>query len=373
MRRLYRSISGIHAKDTIITRSTRLKSKPAKNAPIPFGQVTTDYMLEIDWDTTRGWHPPHIKPYQPLQLSPCTSALHYGTAVFDGFKVYRDAQGQPRMFRPMMNMERLSKSCRTVGLPDFDKAELLSTIKKFLVLDQDWVPSEHGYSLYVRPFAIGTSTRLRFSQPVQAKIVVIACPVASYFAGGFEPVGLYCDDKAVRAWPGGHANAKLAANYATIIPYMEVARNNNCQQMLWLTDQEVTEVGMMNFFLRWINKAGEDELITSPLDELILPGVTRDSILELCRSWGHPKATVRKFSIEEVVEALKENRVIEAFGAGTASVICPVSKLQYAGQEYAVPLAEGNIGSLSKKLWDTLLAIQYGEVKHEWSELLSNN
>jgi len=214
---------------------------------------------------------------------------------------------------------------------------------------------------------IGTHEKLGVVKPSKAKLFIVSTTVGPYFPEGFKPVALYCDDTKVRAWPGGSGDKKVGGNYAPGIKYTAEINKLGYQQLLWLTNDYVTEVGTMNFFVLWRNKQGETELITPPLDSTILEGVTRDSIVQLARQWGEFKVSEKKFTIHELCEAINEERVIEVFGAGTACVVCPVKKIFYKGKDYNIPMALGNSGVLTKRILDEVLAIQYGEKRTPWS------
>ncbi|KAJ3146169.1 branched-chain-amino-acid aminotransferase [Geranomyces michiganensis] len=348
------------------------KSRPP-NDKLQFGHTFSDHMLTVEWDAAKGWHAPEIKPYGNLSLDPAAKVFHYGLECFEGMKAYKDAQGKIRLFRPDMNMARLNKSCARLTLPTFDGAELLKCIKEFLRVDQKWIPSEHGYSLYLRPTAIATEESLGVGESNRALLFVIASPVGPYYKTGLKAVSLSATRDYVRAWPGGTGDAKIGGNYAPgIRPQIEVAERGH-QQNLWLFGDEgfVTEVGTMNFFLFWTNPQGTRELITPPLDGTILPGVTRDSILSLTRSWGEFTVSERPITMREIAKACDEGRVHEAFGAGTAAIVSPIRNVFFEGRDVAIPLDPSDKtkqgGPLATRLKKVIEGIQYGEVESEWS------
>jgi len=208
---------------------------------------------------------------------------------------------------------------------------------------------------------------------LSAKLYVICSPVGPYYAEGFNPVKLLADPKVARAWPGGTGNAKVGGNYAMGIRPAYEAAARGYSQLLWLfgEDHWVTEVGTMNQFFFWHTKEGKRELITAPLDGTILPGVTRDSILQLTRSWGEFDVVERPYSLKEVIAAVEEGRMIEAFGAGTAAIVSPVKGFHFDGKEFDIPLDKNDpsakAGALTKRISDTIMGIQYGKIPHEWS------
>ena len=330
-----------------------------------FGATSSDHMLEIDWTAKGGWSAPTITPYHNLSLDPAAACLHYAVEAFEGMNVYLDAAGKPRLFRPDLNMTRLSRSLTRLAGPELDKAGFLSLLKSFAVAESGWIPRGDGFSLYLRPTVISTWGYLGVSPSKSFKLFVIACPVGPYYPDGFKPVKLLAETSAVRAWPGGVGHAKLGANYAPTIAVQMAAAAAGYAQVLWLfgPDHAVTEVGTMNFFVVWKTPAGKVQLVTAPLtDGTILPGVTRQSILDLARAWGEFEVVERKFTMPEVVAAAKEGRLLEAFGAGTAAVVSPVKAISYEGKEIAVPVGEGGAGPLTARFWSTLLDVQYGRV-----------
>ncbi|KAJ3172389.1 hypothetical protein HDU87_007893 [Geranomyces variabilis] len=348
------------------------KSRPP-NDKLLFGHTFSDHMLTVEWDAKKGWHAPQIKPYGNLSLDPAAKVFHYGLECFEGMKAYKDAQGKIRLFRPDMNMARLNKSCARLTLPTFDSKELLACIKELLRVDQAWIPSEHGYSLYLRPTAIATEESLGVGESSRALLFVIASPVGPYYKTGLKAVSLSATRDYVRAWPGGTGDAKIGGNYAPgIRPQIEVAEKGH-QQNLWLFGDEgfVTEVGTMNFFLFWKTPSGERELVTPPLDGTILPGVTRDSILSLTRSWGEFTVSERAVTMREIATACDEGRVLEAFGAGTAAIVSPIRNVWFEGRDVEIPLDPKDKtkqgGPLATRLKKVIEGIQYGEVESEWS------
>ncbi|KAE8593979.1 hypothetical protein XENTR_v10019394 [Xenopus tropicalis] len=329
-------------------------------------------MLTVEWSNDKGWGKPQIKPFQNLSLHPATSALHYSVELFEGMKAYRGEDNHIRLFRPMLNMERMHRTALRACLPSFDKAELLECLRKLIEIDQDWVPRSTSASLYIRPTFIGTEPSLGVTKSTHALLYIILSPVGPYFAGGgFCPVSLLADPQYVRAWIGGVGNCKLGGNYGPTIFVQNEAVKVGCQQVLWLygDDHKVTEAGTMNFFMYWINEHQEVELLTPPLDGLILPGVTRQSLLDLARKWGDFKVSERSVTMSEVIKGLQENRVKEVFGAGTACVVCPIKSILYQGTNYALPTME-NGPDVAKRFLNELTDIQYGRTPSDWSYLV---
>ncbi|XP_073427225.1 branched-chain-amino-acid aminotransferase, mitochondrial [Dendrobates tinctorius] len=347
------------------------KKKPAVSELV-FGKTFTDHMLTIEWTNENGWGKPLIKPFQNLSLHPASSALHYSVELFEGMKAYRGEDNQVRLFRPMMNMERMHRTGHRACLPAFDKAELLECLRRLIDIDREWVPKSTSASLYIRPTFIGTEPSLGVTKSNHALLYIILGPVGPYFpTGGFTPVSLLADPKYVRAWTGGVGNYKLGGNYGPTIYVQHAAAKEGCQQVLWLygNDHQVTEAGTMNFFMYWINENGEKELVTPPLSGLILPGVTRQSLLDLARQWGEFKVSERSFTMADVLKGLKDNRVKEIFGAGTACVVCPVNRIFYEGENYLIPTME-NGPDIAKRFLKELTDIQYGCTPSDWMFLV---
>eukprot|EP01130_Rhizamoeba_saxonica_P013429 TRINITY_DN5734_c0_g1_i4.p1 TRINITY_DN5734_c0_g1~~TRINITY_DN5734_c0_g1_i4.p1 ORF type:complete len:384 (+),score=79.39 TRINITY_DN5734_c0_g1_i4:39-1190(+) len=359
--------SSFKSVDLSLKNSTSLKEKlPLEE--LKFGASFTDHMLTIE-NSGGAWKNPKIEPFADLKLSPAALTLHYAIQCFEGMKAYKDEKGRVRLFRPMKNIERLQTSSQRLALPSFDGDEFLECMKELLRVDSDWVPTEKGYSLYIRPTFIATTGCLGVAAPSDSLLYVIMSPVGPYFPSGFKPVKLYADENNVRAWPGGAGSYKVGGNYApTILPQKE-AMKKGYSQILWLENNKITECGTMNMFIYWTTPEGETELVTPPLSGTILPGITRLSILELAAEWGEFKVSERFVTMEEFIEAHQDGRIIETFGAGTACIVCPIASIHFQGVDYQIPTGE-EVGPLTRRIWDRIQEIQYGEVSHEWSEIV---
>ncbi|XP_059970084.1 branched-chain-amino-acid aminotransferase, cytosolic isoform X1 [Mesoplodon densirostris] len=293
--------------------------------------------------------------------------------LFEGLKAFRGVDNKIRLFRPNLNMDRMYRSAMRATLPAFDKEELLECIQQLVKLDQEWVPHSTSASLYIRPTFIGTEPSLGVKKPTKALLFVILSPVGPYFSSGsFNPVSLWANPKYVRAWKGGTGDCKMGGNYGSSLFAQCEAMDNACQQVLWLygEDNQITEVGTMNLFLYWINEDGEEELATPPLDGIILPGVTRQSILDLAHEWGEFKVSERYLTMDDLNTAVEENRVREMFGSGTACVVCPVSNILYKGETIHIPTME-NGPKLASRILDKLTDIQYGREESDWTITVS--
>mmetsp|Transcript_25490 Transcript_25490/g.33303 ORF Transcript_25490/g.33303 Transcript_25490/m.33303 type:complete len:410 (+) Transcript_25490:236-1465(+) len=353
------------------------------NAELKFGTQFTDHMLEIDWNLSTGWEAPRISKFKNFEISPAASAFHYAIECFEGMKAYKDSEGNIRLFRPDKNLSRLSNSMKRMAMPDLNEEAFLECMSELLHVDSTWIPEEEGYSLYIRPTAIGTHPFLGVGLSESIKLYVILSPVGPYYPDGFKPVELFADTENVRAWPGGVGNTKVGGNYGpTIHPQLQ-AGERGYKQILWLfgEDHTVTEVGSMNLFFLIEKKYGNLELVTAPLSRGdILPGVTRDSVLTLAREWGEFEVSERFITMKELLECDQEGRLLESFGSGTAAIVCPVSVIHYMGHDIELP--NGNsIGPMAQRFWDEITSIQYGRVEHPWSvklekgdekELISN-
>ncbi|XP_072000908.1 branched-chain-amino-acid aminotransferase, cytosolic isoform X2 [Engystomops pustulosus] len=360
------------ASDLSIELTDSPKEKPDPSSLV-FGASFTDHMLSVEWSAEKGWRTPQIRPLQNLSLHPACSVFNYAIELFEGMKAYRGADGEIRMFRPQLNMERMLRSAKRLTLPPFDRGELLDCIKKLIHVDREWVPQSSAASLYIRPVFIGTEPSLGVKKSSAALLYVILSPVGPYFSSGaFNPISLWADPKYVRAWKGGTGDSKIGGNYGNSLFAQYEAQDYGCQQVLWLygQDEQITEVGTMNLFLFWTNEDGELELATPPLDGIILPGVTRRSILDLALQWGEFKVSERYMTMAQLVQALQEGRVQEMFGAGTACVVCPVGRILYKSQNLEIPTNENK---LAARFLKELTDIQYGRTQSEWSVLVGDS
>lgn len=350
----------------------QLQPKPDVSA-LAFGKYFTDHMLKIFYhEALGGWQVPEITPLENLVLHPASKVLHYAIELFEGLKAYRGVDGKIRLFRPDLNMDRMNSSAMRTGLPTFLGDELIKCCCRLISIDQEWVPHSTASSLYIRPTLIGIDPTLGVASSESALLYVILSPVGSYFKKTGDKVGvsLLADPQYTRAWPGGCGSYKVGSNYGPTIHVQREAVRRGLQQVLWLygEDNEVTEAGTMNVFMFYINEDGEKELVTPPLTSgLILPGVTRYSILALAREWNQFKVTERKFDMNEVCQLLSENRLLELFGAGTACVVSPVSYIEFVGRPLYIPTLEQE-DPVCQKFLKHLLDIQYGVIPdHPWT------
>ncbi|XP_065654722.1 branched-chain-amino-acid aminotransferase, cytosolic isoform X1 [Hydra vulgaris] len=369
---LTRYISNIKYDDIIFNPTKSPRKIPEKGSKLPFGETMSDHMLVVNWTAKSGWSAPMIKPFDFIPMHPASSVLHYGLACFEGMKAYKSADESIYMFRPNENMNRFHGSSTRLGMPGFDKDELLKCIAELVRIDQSWIPDAENSSLYIRPTMISTESTLGVKSPSSAMLFVITGPVGPYFSTGiFKPISLLADPNFVRSWPGGIGDKKAGGNYGPTIYPQHIAESKGCAQCLWLYNDQVTEVGTMNIFMYWINEQGEDELITAPLTGLILPGVTRKSLLELAREWNEFKVSEKTYTIHQMIKASKEGRIKEVFGAGTGCVVLPIEKILFNDEFVRVDTSNGF--PLTKRLFKELTDIQYGRKSHHWSYLVSSN
>jgi branched-chain amino acid aminotransferase len=332
------------------------KQKPDSNN-LGFGKNFSDHMFLMDYTKGKGWHDPRIVPYAPLSIDPATMVLHYGQSIFEGLKAYKADDGRILLFRPQKNMERINLSNDRLCIPELDEQFGVEAIKALVNLDKEWIPNAEGTSLYIRPFIFATDPYLGVRPSNTYLFIIILSPSGAYYPGGIEPVKIYVEDKYVRAVKGGTGFAKTPANYAISLKGQDEAKKKGYIQVLWLDGVEkkyVEEVGSMNVFFKV-----KGEVITPALEGSILPGITRDSVIQLLKSWGI-KVTERKISIKELYDAYDRGEFEEAFGTGTAAVISPIGELNWAGKQ--ITINNGKIGEVSQKLYYTITGIQSGRI-----------
>ena len=314
----------------------------------------------MDYKTGKGWHDARIVPYGNIEFSPAAMCLHYGQEVFEGLKAYRTADGEIQLFRPEENFKRLNLSNERLVIPAIDEEFALHALKELLKIEKDWVPHSEGASLYIRPFIIACDPFLGVRPGDEYKFIIILSPSGAYYSTGLNPVSIYVEEKYVRAVKGGMGYAKTGGNYAASLIGQDEAHKQNYSQVLWLDGVEkkyVEEVGAMNMFF-----IIDGEVLTPELVGSILPGITRKSTIELCKSWGM-KVSERRITIQEIADAYKAGKLEEAFGTGTAAVISPVGHLKWG--DMVMEINGNKIGPVSQKLYDTMTGIQYGRLPDE--------
>lgn len=293
---------------------------------IQFGKLYADHMLVAHYEDG-AWQQPEIIPFDNLSLSPATTFMHYGQAIFEGVKAYKDPAGNPIIFRPQDNWRRMNRSAERMAMPDVPEEIFVEGMRTLINLDKDWIPTDEGTSLYIRPFMIATDEFIGVKPAEKFTFMIITSPAGPYYA---KPVSIYIQNRYVRAFPGGIGFTKAAGNYgASMYPTMKI-REMGYDQILWTDGFEhkyVQEIGTMNVFF-----VIGDKVVTPELGETILEGVTRDSVITLLREKGI-SVEERPLSIDEILEAYQTGQLKEAFGTGTAASISAIAELTYGDQK----------------------------------------
>lgn len=338
----------------------RAEKREALMKSPPFGTVFTEHMVTIAWKNG-AWQKGALVPFGPLTLSPATSALHYGQAIFEGLKAYRHDDGRLVTFRPEMNAKRFAASARRLAMPELPAPRFVEAVDVLVRQDSEWVPSAPETSLYIRPLMFATEAVLGVRPANEYILLVFASPVGAYFPRGVAPVNVWISTDHVRAAPHGTGTAKCAGNYAASLLAQAHAREKGCDQVLYLdaTRREfVEEIGGMNFFMV-LRSAGKVTLVTPDLTSgTLLAGVTRDSILRLGPDLGYA-VEERPISVKEFQRAADDGTFVEAFACGTAAVINPIGSLASHGTK--ILLNDGRTGPVTQTLRDELIGIQYGQ------------
>jgi len=314
----------------------------------------------MNYTEGQGWHDARIVPFQNISLSPAAMVYHYGQEMFEGLKAYKGPDGNVYLFRPDMNAKRTNSSNQRLVIPELPEEYFVQAVKAVVDVDRDWVPTEPGTSLYIRPFIIATDEFLGVAPSKTYLFMIILSPSGAYYESGLAPVGIWIEDEYVRAVRGGIGYAKTGGNYAASLIAQQKAHDAGYSQVLWLDGVErkyIEEVGAMNIFFKIAGK-----VVTPALNGSILPGITRNSVIELCKSWGY-EVEERKISADELLEAQKNGTLEEVFGTGTAAVISPVGKLRY--MDDVMTIHGGETGELSLKLYETITGIQTGILPDE--------
>ena len=340
-----------------IEKTTCPKVKPADESKLGFAKLFSDHMFVMDYAEGKGWHDARVVPYAPFSLDPATVVLHYAQELFEGMKAYRTAEGKIQLFRPECNAQRFADGCERMGIPPIPVEDFIDAVKALVKVDEEWVPHMDGTSLYIRPFVIATDVGLGVHASKNYIFCVIAAPSGAYYAEGINPVKIYVEDEYIRAAPGLTGAVKCGGNYAASIKAGELAEKKGYSQVLWLDGVEkkyVEEVGAMNIMFKIDGK-----IYTAACTGTVLPGVTRRSIIELCRDWGY-EVIEGKLAIADIMQAGREGKLEEVWGTGTAAVVSPVKELTW--KDESVEISGGKIGELTQKLYDTLTGIQWGKL-----------
>ncbi len=342
----------IAAENFNITRIERSKLNDINLENIPFGKYMTDYMLEVDYENGK-WQTPEIKPYQPMLMSPSLAAIHYGQSIFEGVKAYKNASGEPYIFRPQDNFKRFNKSAERMQMPTIPEEIFIDGMKQLIKLDSSWIPAKEDHSLYIRPFMFSTDETIGVKPSENYKFMIILSPTGPYYA---TPMRIYVEEQYVRAVPGGIGFAKAAGNYGGSMYPTAQAKLKGYDQVLWTDAFEhkyVQECGTMNVVFVIGNTAVTPDLSTGT----ILDGVTRDSVIVLLKEMG---LTVeeRPLNIDEVIEAHKAGTLKEVFGTGTAATISLIKELRYKDYVMEFDVEKWEVAPKVKKM---LNDIRYGK------------
>ncbi|MEA4965560.1 MAG: branched-chain amino acid aminotransferase [Oscillospiraceae bacterium] len=342
-----------------VTRTTSPKPRPEDVSKLGFAKYFTDHMFVMEYDEGQGWHDGRVVPHAPFLIEPASAVLHYAQMMFEGMKAYRRPDGTIQLFRPDMNIARMKRTCERMCMPEIPGDLFLAAVEAVLHEDRDWVPSEPGTAMYIRPFLFGDEVSFSVLPAKHYKFLIILSPTGSYYAannGGLVTTRIFVEDEYIRAAPGGTGYAKVGGNYGGGMRASQKALQYQCKDVLWLDAMEhkyVEEIGTSNAFFRIA-----DEVITAPLDSgTILPGITRNSVIQLLKSWG-VRISERRLSIDDVMAASKDGSLQEVFASGTAAVISPIGFLSYLDEDH--PVADTKVGPIAQKLYDTLYGIQTG-------------
>jgi len=311
-----------------LTKNSRLPQVNWEN--LPFGRLFSDHMFCMDFNDG-SWSDPKIIPYGDIKLSPANSALHYGQSCFEGMKAHRNINGDVVLFRPYENAKRFNSSNTRMCIPEINENIFVNSILELIAIDKKWVPENLEHSLYIRPFIFATDPYIGIKPSDSYRFMIFTCPVGSYYT---DPVPVKVETHYSRAVQGGTGFAKAAGNYAAALYPAMLAAKEGFRQLIWTDSNEhkyIEEAGTMNVMFV-IN----DILITPFTGDTILNGITRKSVVEIAKDWG-VEVQERKIEVNEIFEALKNGTLTEAFGAGTAATIAPISSIAINGDSYKIP------------------------------------
>ncbi len=350
-----------------ITQADRLPDaeREAVLADPGFCKAFTDHMVSIIWDRETGWHDAEVLPYGPIPLDPASSVLHYAQEIFEGLKAYRRPDGSITTFRPEANAKRFNESAVRLALPEIPEELFIQAVDELVRIDSIWVPAGVDQSLYIRPFMIAYENFLGVRSAERARFMVIAGPAGPYFQQGVQPVSIWLSEGYARAGHGGTGAAKCGGNYAASLLPTRIAKEHGCAQVLFTdsnTPDTIDELGGMNFFL----VRDDGTLVTPRLNGNILDGVTRRSLIQLAKDFGHA-VEERDVTVSEWRDGVKDGTYVEAFACGTAAVITPIDRL--IGEEgVIVDFGDAAPGKLTEALRKQLTGIQFGtkDDPHGW-------
>lgn len=337
--------------DIKISKVTKSRLAEVNFHDIPFGKVFADHMFMADY---RGgeWKNFRVMPYGHVTVSPATPALHYGQSVFEGLKAHKNEKGEALVFRPLDNWKRMNISADRICMPYLPEDIFMEGMETLVRLDRDWIPTTPGSSLYIRPFMFSAEEYLGIRPSLDFTFMIINSPVGPYYS---TPVKVKIETHYTRAVEGGTGFAKTGGNYAGSLYPAKLAQEQGYHQLIWTDGKEhkyIEESGTMNILF-----VLDDTVVTPALGDSILRGITRDSVLALARVWGM-KVEERKVSVKEIIDGLKNGKVKEAFGAGTAATIAHIELIGYEGHNYYLPPVETR--KFSTRVLQELDAIKHG-------------
>ena len=311
-----------------LTKNSRLPQVNWKN--LPFGKLFSDHMFTMDFDNGN-WCKPKITPYGDISISPANSAIHYGQSCFEGMKAHRDQNGDIVLFRPYENARRFNRSNKRMCMPEINEEVFVNSILELIAIDKKWVPQNLDHSLYIRPFIFATDPYIGIKPSDSYKFMIFTCPVGSYYS---EPVSVKVETHYSRAVQGGTGFSKAAGNYAAALYPAMLAGEEGFRQLIWTDAKEhkyIEEAGTMNVLF-----VIDNVLLTPIAGDTILDGITRKSVVDIAKDWGM-EVQERKIEVQEIFEALKDGSLTEAFGAGTAATIAPISNISLNGENFTIP------------------------------------
>ena len=337
-----------------ITKTIQSKIENTDFDNLSFGKCFSDHMFSISYKNNK-WQNPEILPYGPLSLNPGTHVFHYGQAIFEGMKAYKNEQGETLLFRPHENIKRLNRSADRMCMPRIDEDIFMQGLRTLLEIDKNWIPNSDSMSLYIRPFMIADSEFIRATPASEFKFIIITSPTSTYYSG---KTNLKIEQKYARSVIGGTGFAKAAGNYAAAFAPTKKAQNEGFTQIIWtdaISHEYIEECGTMNIMFRI-----DDKIITPKLSDSILGGITRDSIITIAKQKGI-MVEERRISVSEIIEKYNNGRIKEAFGVGTAVTLNPIDSITFKDMVIDIKVLEQD--SFATILKKELLDIQYGKIE----------
>lgn len=342
------------------TNNSRLSEFDENN--LEFGRQFSDHMFIADFDGEK-WTDHRVVPFAPMEMHPANLMMHYGQSIFEGLKAFKSAEGEVLVFRPEKNAERMVVSAERMCMAPFPVEDFMAGLTQLLDIDRDWVPSVPGSSMYIRPFMIAYDNYLGVKASKTYRFMIICSPSGPYYS---KPVSVKIETDFARASKGGTGFAKAAGNYAASLYPAKLANESGYDQLIWTdaeTHEYIEEAGTMNVLFRIGNK-----IITSGLYQTILPGVTRDAVLQIAKDWGY-EVEEKRVSVKEIVDAAKSGELKEAFGAGTAATIIKIKNIAFDGVDYALP--EFSEDDFSTKVYDYMDEMKRGAVEDKFNWIVT--